>query len=151
MNNAGGSKDRETADYAEPGIPRLGGNFLPSRNRNFNFNVTAGILAGGDLIDNRLHHLPRHRVYGRFARRQRQSGLGHYAYACPSLECYSLPAEPDLGNYGGKMGDIRIVAGILDDAGKGKIRSQFLQRKGKGCPLTARKHDFDGVGKFASD
>ena len=49
------------------------------------------------------------------------------------------------------MGDVRIVACVLDDARRGARSICFADRHGEGRPSPARKLDFRHCGAFACD
>ncbi len=78
--------------------------------------------------DDFAHQLARHRIDRRFADGERQAGLGDGADAGTGAEHDAAAgcAASDTGNDGGAVGHVRIVAGVLDDAGFGKVVAERL-------------------------
>ena len=83
-------------------------------------------------------HPPGHRVDGRLAHRQGQPGFGHPADPGTAMEfdlCFG-PATvqpPDPGADLGAVGDVRVVAGVLDHRGLAPrpVASMIMQRDGQ--------------------
>jgi hypothetical protein len=86
------------------------------------------------LADRELQPRSRHRA---------DSLAGREAYAGAGI------GPGDLGNDGRAVGDIRIIAGILDDAGAGEAAGHLGKRQREARLVAARQTDRDGIGKFA--
>ena len=98
-----------------------------------------------------LDHRARRRVDRGLARRKRQSGPRHRADALAGLEAQSGAwAREAHGRHDERaMGDVRIVARVLDDAGAGKIGPKLMGREREFGPQALRQRDRNGVRKGA--
>ncbi len=101
---------------------------------NLDLRVGAPRRASRGLGDRLAHHRARHRIDRRLARRQRQAGPRHRADA--RARANDTPAPGAAAAQGRAieraMGHVRIVAGVLDDAGAREIRAAHEFGKGEG-------------------
>ena len=99
-----------------------------------------------------LDHRARRRVDRGLARLERQSGSRNRADALAGLEAQSGAwAREAHGRHDERaMGDVRIVARVLDDAGAGKIGPKLMGRERKFGPEALRQRDRNGVRESAS-
>ncbi len=149
MNDAGRSQNRKSSDDAEPAVPGFFGDPFASRNRNLDLDVFARVLSRGDLFDDRPHHLARRRVDGRFAGSDRQTGLCHRAHPFSRFENDPLCRKSRFDDDCGAMGDVGIIASILDNPGSRKTLSQLCNGQRKRHLFAARQHDLYRIWKRA--
>jgi hypothetical protein len=99
------------------------------------------------------HHLARDRVDGWLADGDREAGLGDRADACTCLEddTGTLGQEADGCHHECAVGDVRIVTGILDDAGHCMIAAEGFPGKRKARDLASGQGDLDRVGELAGE
>ncbi len=93
----------------------------PPGNRDRDDRVGAGPALGGKLGDRLGDHRPRHRIDRRLAHRQREPGPGDRAdpFAGTKEDAGTGIGPLDPGAHEAAMGHIGIIAGILDDPGRG--------------------------------
>lgn len=123
----------------------------PAGHGDFHHHVARAAARCGDLGDRRAHHLTRHRVDGGFAGRQRQSRSRHGADAVAGAELDAAAgcAKTHRRDDQRAMGDIGVIAGVLDDAGAGEAIAAFLHRQRKGRARAAGQQHRHRIGKFA--
>ena len=116
--DAGRAEDRQPADDAEARVPGFCASASPP---GMEISISASAtrtVCGRDLLDRLNHHLARHRVDRRLARRDRQARQRHRADAFSGLEPDAVPSlaashrRDDLG----LMRHVGVVSCILDDA-----------------------------------
>ena len=112
-------------------------------------NITWRAKKRGLGFDRLADHFSRHGVDRRFADGQRQTGPRHRADALAGGEADAGAgrAKFDASNNHGAMGDVGIVAGVLDDSGAAKVLASFLQGEGEGGRLAAGQTDRNRIGK----
>ncbi len=142
------AEDRYSADNAEPAVERLLGDLLTVGHRNLHLEI--GALAG-NLCYRLRNHLPRHRVDRGFAGWQRQTGPRHRTDARSGLEGDAGCGRPaPYRAYDQRaMGDIWVVAGILDDASLGETLAHLFDGQRKTRPLAAGQGHLHQRRKFA--
>ena len=153
MDDAGGAENGQSADDAEPRIPGLFGERFALRNGKRDRHIGRQAMGAADLFNDRLHHRARHRIDRRFADRHRQSSARYGSDATAGGECHTGTgrAAGHGGNHGRAMGDIRVVAGILDDA-CGRISfGEAFQGKREGRLLALGQRDRHRVGEVSGD
>ena len=108
-------------------------------------------MGAGHLRDRLADHFARHRIYRGLSDGHGQAFAGDRADPVPGPE-----RHPGTGRSFGnidrnhrKMGDIRIVAGVLDDRGKGAGIGPSFTGKGKGRRFPLGQGDLHGIGKRA--
>ena len=147
----GRAEDRQAAEDAEPRIHRLFRQFLAAGNGNLDLDIAGCIVGLRDFGDGGGDHLPRHRVDGRLARPDRQARLGHRADAGTGPETQPAFGPAYRGLDQCAMGHVRVVAGILDDCGRRRVRREFLARQHERGTVAARQRDrhrvFEGSGQ----
>ena len=99
--------------------------------------------------------LPGHRVDGRLAHRQDQAGFGHPADPCAPLkdDLFFGPAAvqpPDPGADFGAVGDVRVVAGVLEHRGLAlpALAPMVMQGDGQAAAAGQRHLHSFGAGKL---
>jgi hypothetical protein len=149
--NARRAEDRQAADNAEPGIHRFRGKPLAVRNSDLDLDIAAAMGRRRNLGDGFADHAARHRVDGGLARRHGKPGAGDGAdaRAGPKRNAAAGRARANRGKHQRAMGHVGIIAGILDDTGRRRVRVATARRQREGHPFAARQRDFDRVGKFA--
>ena len=103
----------------------------------------------GQGVEGRRHHPPRAGVDGRFADIEGQSRPGHRADAVPGPEFDAAAGrrQGDGGDNLGAVGDVRVVAGVLDDPGGGRFPAEGGPGEGEFGGLAAGQDDADRVRK----
>ena len=149
--DAGGAEDRQAADDAEPAVERLRRQRLAARDRNLDLGVGGAAGRRGDFGDGVADHAARHRIDRRLAGRQRQAGARHRADAFAGAERHAGAgrAGPHRREDQRAMRHVGIVAGVLDDAGRGGCLVLARQSEREARPLAARQRHLDRIGKFA--
>ena len=147
--NAGGAKDGKPADDAKPRVP----GFFGESHAVFNGNRHLDILSApvrparfGNIVDN---HPARRRIDGWFTDLKRKTGQRHRADAVARPECYTAAGcgKPHNNLDQRAMGDIGVIAGILDDR---RPRLTVLKRRSsqvKAGAFTLGKNNLDGIWK----
>ena len=140
------TEEGEAAHDAEPAVEGLAGQGLAAGDRDLDDGVEEEpvVQGAGD-------HRARRRVDGGLAGRKRQAGPGDGADALAGAEedaarggCAG-DAHPDQG----AVGHVGVVAGVLDDRGRGGVGGQRAFGERKGGVAAARERDRDRVGKDA--
>ena len=153
MDDAGRAENREAADNAEAWVPGLLRECFAAGYGNGDFEIgrQACIFAKGQHF--RSHHGARDGVDGRLADVDRQAGLCDDADAFAGAEADAAfrRERADGGHYNRAMGDVRVVAGILDDTGHGVAVAERFEGEREGGRFSARQGDLYGVGEFAGD
>ena len=144
MHHARRPEDRQSTDDPQPRIPCLQRQRFAIGNGDFDLDI----LGRPTLQRSPPHHLARHRVDRRLARRNRQSGLGHHAHARPRREADAGTALAHRGDHHAAMRDIGIITRILDDSSPRPALAQFFQRQRKGRRLALRQGDRHRIGKL---
>ena len=149
--DAGRAQDRQASDDAETPVGGALGDFFAAGDRDFDNGVDAGAMPLRDFREIGSDHRARRRVDRGLARLERQSGPRHRADAFAGLEAQSGAwAREAHGRHDERaMGDVRIVARVLDDAGAGKIGPKLMGREREFGPQALRQRDRNGVGKGA--
>ena len=101
--------------------------------RDFDDRVGAGAEPRGDLFEVGADHRARRGIDRRLSDRQRQAGASDRADAFAGLEAHACAGrrETDGRDDQRAMGDVRIIARVLDDAGAGEIRRRVLGWRGR--------------------
>ena len=151
----GGAEYRQPADNAEPRVHRPQGEAFAAGDRDRHGDIGSHpsrkhrAIRLGNVGERAPDHRPRRRVDRRLADAERQAGPGHRADpragAKPHARSRLTPGQ--LGDDQRAMRHIRIVPGILDDAGAGEPVAQFGERQGKARRLAARQADRHRIGK----
>ena len=149
--DAGGAEDRQAADDAEPPVGGAQGDFLSARHRDFDHGVGADAEPLGDFGEIGADHRARRRIDGGLAGRQRQAGPGHRADALAGLENDPRARRRQAHRRHDQraVGDVGIVARVLDDGGAGEIVAQFMGREREFRPEALGQRDRNRVGKRA--
>ena len=147
--DSGRAEDGESAHDAETRIPGVLRQFLAVGDGQRDDDIPGAAVRCGDLADDLVHQTSRHRVDRRFSGGDRQSGLGDLAHAGTGLEPASEAGMivPDSGHDQRTVGDIGIVACVLDDCGGSPAVTQFLASEGEGRGLAFRQGNADRIGK----
>ena len=149
--DAGGAEDRQAADDAEPRVQRLRRHLLAAGNGNLDLDIAARARARGDLGDRRAHHLARHGVDRRLARRNRQARPRHRADACAGLEADAAPGAP--GRTVARTSAPCVTSGSspasLTTPAVARAVALAIDGKREGDALAAGQRDLDGIGKLA--
>ena len=136
-------------DDAEARVPGLPGEPFAVPHPDLDDDVPGASVRGGDRRDLPAHHPARYGVDGGLAHRDRQTGPGHRPDPRPRPELDPAPASP-LAHRGvdeREVGDVGVVARVLDDAGAGEPGAERLLRERERGPLPLRKIDGDRVRK----
>ncbi len=145
--DAGGAQDRQTADDAEATVQRPLRELRAAGYRQLDNSVRGAAEQVGDLGKRRADHGARDGVDRRLPRRHRQAGARYRAdaSACPEDDAAVRRGEAYGRDDQGAMGDVRIVPGILDDAGAGVVqgRSRWSPGRSRGVrrPAAAPQRD----------
>ena len=140
LHQAGGAQNRDAAQNPQPRVQGVAGQFLAPGHEDFH--PQAQGPAGKNLLPDQFEaaadHAPGHRVDGRLAHRQGQPGFGHPADPGTAVEfdlCLgpAIVQPPDPGADLGLIGDVRVVAGVLDHRGLAPrpAASMIVQRDGQ--------------------
>jgi len=150
--DSGRAQDRKAADDAQTRAERARRQGLSARNRDLHLDVES-VTCTSDFRDRFADHLTRHWIDRGFARRNRQAGTRHRADAFPGSEdnTGAWRGFSDGREHQRAMGHVRVVAGILDDAGGGGM--SVLPREGKRerGALAFRQSHFHGIRKFPGE
>ena len=105
----------------------------------------------GHLFEIGADHRARRGIDRGLADRQRQAGPGHRAHAFASSENYSRAGRRETHGRDDQraMGDVRIVARVLDDAGAGEIGAEFMGGEDEFRPQALWQRDRNRIGKSA--
>ena len=149
--DAGGAENRDPADNSQSRIPGLPSQPLTVGDRDFDDHVGPDPRRGRHLLDHCKHHPSRYRVDGGFADRYGQPRQCHGSDARSGLENHSLSGTGTSDPRADQrlVRHVGIVAGILDDARKRRIRIQPFGGEGKGGLLPLRQRDAHRIGKLA--
>ncbi len=150
-NNPGGAEDRQPADDAEAAVERLRGQRLAVRDGDLHFHVARVAMRRGDFGDGLADHLTRHGIDRRLARRDGKPRPRHGADAFAGVEADAAAwrAGPHRRQDERAMGDVGIVARVLDHAGRGDPVAARRGGQRKGRALSARQGHLHGIGKRA--
>ena len=123
--DAGGAEDRQAADDAEPAVERLGGQPLAVLDRDLDLDV-AGSPAPPRRTSAMASRIIR-RGTGLMAGSpggigEARAGDGADAGSGPEGDAAAGRRRPHRREHQCAVGDVRIVAGVLDDAGGGANR-----------------------------
>ena len=137
-----------------PTMPRrplrsLRGECFAAGDRDFDLGVGAARRRGSHFRDGVLNHAARHRIYGGFAGRHRKAGSRHRADSRAGAKAHAGAAGAHGRADQSAMGHVRIVAGILDDAGGRGIVVPPRHGQRKTRPLAARQGHRDRIGELA--
>ena len=144
MDDAGGAENRQAAHDPEARVPSLLRQRLAAGDRDLDLGRRAAQLR------NRLnHHLPRHGVDRRLARRHRKSAARDHAHTRPGAEADAVAPFLDRGHHHAAMGDVRIIARILDDARPGPAWPQLFECERKARRFALRQSNRYGVREHA--
>ena len=149
--DAGGAEDRQAADDAEAAVEGFRRQRLAAGDRDFDLGIGRARHSLSHFDDGVADHAARHRIDGGLTGRHRKAGPGHSANALAGAKAHAgaaLARAHGRANQG-PMGDIRIVAGVLDDAGGRGIVVLPCQGERKARPLAARQGHRDRIGEFA--
>ena len=149
-NDARGAENGDTSENAESAVEGFFRKFLAVPNGNFNFEIS---LRTSHLVNGGFDHLAWHGIDGGFSWRQGQSGPrdGADAHAGLKGDTASRLTAPHRAFDQRAVGNIRVIACILDDTCAGEVFTLFLGREGK-CGLRAAwKFDLDRVRKLAGE
>ncbi len=149
--NAGGPEDREASDDAEPQVERLLRERFAARDCKLDLDIAAAARRRRDFCDGLAQHRPRHRVDRGLAWRNGKPCARDGAHALSGTKDDACSRAPGAHRrqHQRAMGDIGIIAGILDHTGGCAMRLQARDGKGKRRPLAARQRYLDRIGKFA--
>ena len=149
MDDAGCPEDRQAADNAEPGVPCLAGDFGAVLHGNRDGDVGAFAMGSAKRVDDLGHHGTRDGIDGRMARRNGQARLGDHADAVARMKLDAASGQRTAHGcaYRGAMGDVGIVARVLDDCRHGMVGAKMLAGEGKGRLFALGQADGDGVGE----
>ena len=132
--NAGGAEDRQTAEHPQPPVEGFFRQGLTVADKNSYFqsrSFSSRVQQG--LGHRRPDHLPGHRIDRRFTHRHRQTGLGDQTDAgSVDQDDFFRPRVVKPADFGpdfGAIGDIGIVARILDHRGHGRIGTGTAEGK----------------------
>ncbi len=105
----------------------------------------------GDFGDGRAHHLPRHRIDGGLARRERKAGPRDRADAFAGAEDDAAPdrAAPHRGEDQRAVRHVGVVAGVLHHARRRGAIAACRGGEGEGGTAAARQGHLDRIGKGA--
>ena len=116
--DARGTEDGDAADDPEAGVGRLLGHLLAARDAYDD--ADAALVRVEDFLYGVGDHSPRHGVYGRSSDREPEPGFGDDADAIAPVQLEPLLfPQRDAGGEMGAVGDVGVVAGVLDDDGLG--------------------------------
>ena len=151
--DSGGSQDRQAADDAEPRVHGAPSQCLAVLDRDLDDGIGRTGMNGRHLGDRLADHPARYRIDRRLAHRHRQAGQRHHADARAGTEDDAAAggAETHGRAHQGAVGDVGIVAGILDHAGGGRVAVQPGFGQGEARPLAARQGDLDRIGEAAAE
>ena len=136
------------SDNAEARVERALGHLRAIRHGDLDLEI--GVLAR-DLANGLGDHFSRHRIDGRFARRDRQAGARDQADALASRvgDARAGFAGPDSRGDHRAVGDVGIVAGILDDGRSRGAVAKIGTGEREGDAAARRQRDFDRIGEIA--
>ena len=110
----------------------------------------ASPCARRDLRDGLAQHLARHGIDGRLAGRNGKAGPRHHADAFAGTEAHAASGRgaANRGEDQRAVGDVGIVAGVLDHAGRRRAIAHRCGGEREGRMLPARQGHLDRIGKF---
>jgi len=123
-----------------------------ARNRNLDDHVARRAVKAGGLANRRFDHPAGNRIDRRFSGRQRQARAGDSANALSGAERHarSRRAVRHARDDQRAMGDVRVVARILDDSCAREVLAKLLEREREARPRAARQGNGDRLGELAS-
>ncbi len=147
--HAGRAQDGQPTDNAEAPVEGLLRQKLTAGDGDRDRDVRRGPGSGCDLRHRFPHHLPRHRIDGWLAWRDLQAGTGDGANSGPGVEGNAGTGRvgTDRGAHEAAMGDVGVVAGVLDDRGHGKVSGQLTLGQREGGAAAAGQADGDRIGE----
>ena len=109
----------------------------------------AAAAGGRDLGHRFAHHLPWHWIDRWLAGWDLQAGTGDGADPRPGVEGDAGTGRvgTDRGPHEAAMGDVRVVAGVLDDRGHGKVTGQLPLGQREGGAAAAGQADGYRIGE----
>jgi hypothetical protein len=127
------------------------GDSLAAGHRDFDDRVDASAEFRGDFFEIGADHRARGRIDRGLADWQRQTGPGHRANAFAGLKAQARASRREANSrYDQRaMGDVRIVARVLDDPGAGEIGAELMGGEGEFRPQALGQRDGNGIGKTA--
>lgn len=145
-------EDGQSAQNAKARVPGLLCDLFAAGDRYGDLEVGGKAMFCAKHLDLRRHHGARDRIDGRLADADWQAVLRDCADAVAGnkADTASGPQRTHHRDYGRTMGHIRIVTGILDDAGHGIAFSEAFERERKRGLLSARKANAHRIGKLSS-
>ncbi|MNJ49218.1 hypothetical protein D3C77_444370 [compost metagenome] len=144
--DAAGAQDRQTTEDTQARVHGFQRQVLAVLHVHRDFKAAAVAALTGQALQVFGHHPSRHRIDRRLAHRQYQAGTGHgtdtlarhKAHAGLGLQAYAAIEQ-------GAVGDVRIVAGILEGAGLGALFEQAAELQAHLHLLAFRQGDVDRV------
>ncbi|VTQ42707.1 Uncharacterised protein [Pseudomonas aeruginosa] len=116
--DAAGAEDRQPAEDAQARVHGLQRQLGAALHADGDLEAAGVAPFGGELGEVAFDHLSRHRIDRRLADRQGQPRAGHRTDPGAGMEAHArLGAQAHPGEHQGAMGDVGIVAGILEGAG----------------------------------
>ena len=145
LHQPGGAQNRDAPHDPQAGVQGVAGQFLPPGHEDFHpqpQGLRRERPCSHTWPQAAADHPPGHRVDGRLAHRQGQTGFGHPAdpFAAMEVRPPLAPAAvqpPDPGADLGAVGDVGVVAGVLDHRGLAPGPSAVMVMKRDGQTAAA--------------
>lgn len=113
--DAAGAEDRQPAEDAQARVHGLQRQLGAALHADGDLEAAGVAPFGGELGEVAFDHLSRHRIDRRLADRQGQPRAGHRTDPGAGMEAHArLGAQAHPGEHQGAVGDVGIVAGILE-------------------------------------
>ena len=134
-------------------LTRSLGELFAAFDGDLHLDVGAAGMGCCDFLDSRLNHPARRRVDGRLSRWDRQAGQRHHAHTRTGAENDTAAggAETDGRADQRAVGHVRVVARVLDDAGRGGVAVARRFRQGKTGAEPARQRYLHRIEELAGD
>lgn len=128
------AQDRDSAQDAQANVPRETCDLLTVVHRDRDLDVAGATVFRRHPRDVIPHHLAGNGVDRGLSDLEREPGECHRSHAGPRLEHHPGPRgqQPYGGPHQGAVGDVRIVARVLDHACRGPSVAELLHRQREG-------------------
>ena len=148
--DAGGAEDRQSADDAEPSVEGLGRERFAAGNGDLDLDIAGVAVGRRNLRDGLAQHLARHGIDGGLAGRNGKAGPRDHAHAFAGTKAHAASGRgaPNGGEDQRAVGDVGVVAGVLDHACRRRAIAHRCGGEREGRMLAPRQGHLDRIGKL---